>query len=612
MLSKIREADMTFTVARLVSLFIAAGCFLHVAATTGCITSPTTARKVLQQVEEPLSKPEMEKVGSTLNRSSEFLFLLARELEYKGQLEDSLEAYEAAIKGAPGEKYLLLRAAQVALIIDPKGKAIKLLEKARAADPSDLELRALLGSAYAFAGVPAKAERALTNSENLPVSFDAGEVLYRVLLDRRRIEEAIAVCRFLIQARPKDFRGYHALATIFRSLEDLKGVEGVFLEALEANPLSLVVYGALARLYQEQGKVQSEISVYRKTLGHFPNHVMTLFALAEALLQDGQASEADVLIERLASQDFVGDRLLGRLGFLTFDRGDFRESSEIFVQLYHRDPKNFEAAYYAGLSKARTRDYEDALALFESIPKDEVRYADSKIQCAVVLEKLEEFSLALECIRSAMETSTDRSIEVYFASLLARSGNFTDGLSVLESLLAKEPTDVELLYNIGVLHGEAQLEVGALDYMNQVLAQEPNHPGALNYVGYTWVEKRLNLTEAEDFIRRALEARPEDGFITDSLGWLYYKKATLLLEKGSEEDGGDYLEAAIYELKRAAVLTGGDPVICEHLGDAYLLQGDRRRALENYQKAIDLVPRKREQPKLLKKYHALSAELLGE
>ena len=163
---------------------------------------------------------------------------------------------------------------------------------------------------------------------------------------------------------------------------------------------------------------------------------------------------------------------------------------------------------------------------------------------------------------------------------------------------------------MGVLYGEAQLEADALDYMNQVLVREPDHPGALNYVGYTWVEQGLNLSKAEDFIRRALEVRPEDGFITDSLGWLFYKKATILMKGGSSEDADGYLKAAIIELKKAAVLTGGDPVVCEHLGDAYLLQGDRRRALENYQKAIDLIPRKKEQPNLLEKYHALSEELL--
>ena len=137
----------------------------------------------------------------------------------------------------------------------------------------------------------------------------------------------------------------------------------------------------------------------------------------------------------------------------------------------------------------------------------------------------------------------------------------------MESLLAKQPTDIELLFNIGVLYGEAQLEADALNYMNQVLDREPDHPGALNYVGYTWVEQGLNLSKAEDFIRRALELRPEDGFITDSLGWLFYKKATILMKGGSSKDADGYLKAAIIELKKAAALTGGDPVICEQLGD---------------------------------------------
>ena len=110
-------------------------------------------------------------------------------------------------------------------------------------------------------------------------------------------------------------------------------------------------------------------------------------------------------------------------------------------------------------------------------------------------------------------------------------------------------------------------------------------------------------------IRRALELRPDDGFITDSLGWVYYMRARPLLESGNVKDGRALLRRAITELEKAAQLTGGDPVISEHLGDAYLLLPDRKRALEKYREAIRLEPRSGEQPDLRRKFEELNREL---
>jgi tetratricopeptide (TPR) repeat protein len=145
--------------------------------------------------------------------------------------------------------------------------------------------------------------------------------------------------------------------------------------------------------------------------------------------------------------------------------------------------------------------------------------------------------------------------------------------------------------------------------MQQVLAKNPDHAGALNYVGYTWAERGENLDEAERMIRRALEQRPDDGYIVDSLGWVHYVRARQLLDAGRRGPGRQQLEIAIQTLERAAVLTGGDPVISEHLGDTYLLLDQKQRALEHFEEALSLEPREGEQPHLQQKFEDLRKEL---
>ena len=128
-------------------------------------------------------------------------------------------------------------------------------------------------------------------------------------------------------------------------------------------------------------------------------------------------------------------------------------------------------------------------------------------------------------------------------------------------------------------------------------------------MGYTWAEQGTNLDQAEAMISRALELRPDDGYITDSLGWVYFMRARPLLEQGNIEAARVLLDRAVDELQRAAELTGGDPVISEHLGDAYLLLDQKERALSMYEEALQLAPRLDDQPRLRQKYERLREEL---
>jgi tetratricopeptide (TPR) repeat protein len=110
--------------------------------------------------------------------------------------------------------------------------------------------------------------------------------------------------------------------------------------------------------------------------------------------------------------------------------------------------------------------------------------------------------------------------------------------------------------------------------LKKVIELNPDHTDALNYLGYSYADKGINLDEALSLIRRALELKPESGYITDSLGWLYFKM-------GRYED-------ALFYLKKAAEIVKDDPVIFEHLGDVYAAEGKSDEALKTWEKAIEL------------------------
>lgn len=110
----------------------------------------------------------------------------------------------------------------------------------------------------------------------------------------------------------------------------------------------------------------------------------------------------------------------------------------------------------------------------------------------------------------------------------------------------------------------------------RALELAPEQPLVLNYLGYSWVEQGLHLDRARDMLERAVELRPRDGFIVDSLGWVLYRL-------------GDY-EGAVEKLERAVELQADDPTINDHLGDAYWRVGRRTEARFQWQRALSFEP----------------------
>jgi len=107
---------------------------------------------------------------------------------------------------------------------------------------------------------------------------------------------------------------------------------------------------------------------------------------------------------------------------------------------------------------------------------------------------------------------------------------------------------------------------------NKALELYPDQPQVLNYLGYSWVDMGIHLDRALDMIKKAVELRPQDGYIVDSLGWAYYKL-------------GRYDEAVV-ELEKAVKLRPEDPTINDHMGDAYWRVGRQLEATFQWHHAI--------------------------
>ena len=149
----------------------------------------------------------------------------------------------------------------------------------------------------------------------------------------------------------------------------------------------------------------------------------------------------------------------------------------------------------------------------------------------------------------------------------------------------------EIHFQLGALYDK----MGDFDKMDvemkEVLRLNPNHADAFNYLGYSYSERGIRLEEALKLIQKAMELKPNMGYITDSLGWVYYKL-------------GDY-ERAVTELEKANQLTPDDSTITEHLADSYLKLSRIEKAIEFYERALKLDPKPDQKETLQKKIKEL-------
>lgn len=287
---------------------------------------------------------------------------------------------------------------------------------------------------------------------------------------------------------------------------------------------------------------------------------------APALIPDVSAGAAEVLLNLATALNRSGGESFVRL-YLQYALALRPRSDAILIQL-------------AGIAEQQ-RDAENAIAHYEEIPATSPMKSIAELQLGLNLADLERYDEAIEHLKAALDEDPD-DIRAYLAlgGVYARQENYRAAADLYEEAVSRidEPTREEwnVFYQRGIAYERLKEWDKAEPNFRKALELFPDQPQVLNYLGYSWVDMNVNLEEGLDMIRRAVEIRPSDGYIVDSLGWAYYRL-------------GRYDEA-VKELERAVGLMPADPVLNDHLGDAYWRVGRKLEATFQWRHALSLEP----------------------
>lgn len=223
-----------------------------------------------------------------------------------------------------------------------------------------------------------------------------------------------------------------------------------------------------------------------------------------------------------------------------------------------------------------------AIAVLGEIPAASQHFEQARIEIAAALMAKGEQEAAIRVLKEAIRRDRG-AVEARWTlgTLYASEGKNELAVRMLDAVIAELPAEPSPdVWRYFVSRAAALIELGdwesAETDLKRAVEIAPEEPNALNYLGYSWAERGVNLDEAFRLIEKAVSLRPDSGAIVDSLGWAHYQL-------------GQY-EESLVNLEKAAALEPSDPTITEHLGDVYWRLGRRIEARYQWRRSLELDP----------------------
>ena len=221
-----------------------------------------------------------------------------------------------------------------------------------------------------------------------------------------------------------------------------------------------------------------------------------------------------------------------------------------------------------------------AVKAYAEVPEDHPAYHAAELGRAAALRDSDKVDAAVEVLQRLAKTHADQPIvHSTLGDTMRQLERYQEAVDAYTQALDLFEVETQSQW---FLHYARAIGYERLDRWDDAEADfraalelNPEQPQVLNYLGYSLVEKQIKLDEALDMIERAAAARPDSGYIIDSLGWVLYRL-------------GRY-EEAVGHMERAAELMPVDPIVNDHLGDVYWAVGRKTEARFQWRRALSFV-----------------------
>jgi tetratricopeptide (TPR) repeat protein len=507
-------------------------------------------------------------------------FVEGMALEENGEMERALEAYRKVLNVDPGQSELASRVAGLLIQQDDFPQAIDVLKDAIKANPNNAEPYQQL--AFIYTRYLKKTDQAIDYA-NRAIALNPGDVegyqrLVEIELAAGQETRALGALDRALKVQSSDPNFWMRLGKLYVAIlfksdsqpkpDELKKTNEVFKRAAEHAGDDPGILKEVGDYYAASQQLKEAIPLYLRVLELQPDDANAREKLATGFVLTNQRDKAVEMLEQIIKE-----------------HPEKYQPYDLLAQVLDEEARSLQRANRIEEAKAKfakvAANYEQSLLINPNHAGTYVRLAE------LLLGPLRSADRAVNLLGEARRRFPGAPEIVYYMAIAQREAKqsqqavatFEEALHEAQLEEDDDFVNAKFYFNYGAAAEQAGLYDKAADLLRKSIALDPeNSAEACNYLGYMWADHNMNLDEAEAMIRRALQSEPNNASYLDSLGWVEFRKSQF--------------DRALDDLLRAAkTAEREDPVVFEHIGDAYLKLNRTREALEAWQKALALDPK---------------------
>lgn len=547
---------------------------------------------------EPLKlHPQSVPPAAAENNAAAYYYFSAAQMKLKeGQVAEAQRLLEMVIRYDPQSSGPKLELAGLYLLQKDSEAALQLIQRVLSDEPDNAKALVLAGRIYqerkALQEAKSYFERALAaNPSDLNVYLYLG----RIYWNDNDLPNAGRIFHKMVVQFPAYYAAHYFSGRVLAAQGKNKQAEAAFKRSLELEPSVEEPRFELIKIYKSQNRPDKVIEMYTAILANDPDNVQAAMELAVFYRQNGLSKKAWPILADLGRRSGEDGGILSFLFENYLAPKQYKLAAWIISGMLKGAADNSDLQYLAGVAYDELKLTPKALDHLRRVAPGSRFYKNAVLHRALLLRDSKKLDQSIVVVRQALKHDPKNAdYYLYLGMLYEELQQYNKAVHILSQGIAVDGKNIRIHFRLGIIQDKAGHKQDAIAEMKRVLQLQPQDAEALNYLGYTYADLGIHLDEAEALIRSALKIRPDDGYINDSLAWVYYKK-------------GHY-EEALKWLKKAEMLVPDDPVILEHLGDVHMKLNSHRKALKYYERSLKVKDKDREQ--LEQKIRALNHDPL--
>jgi len=516
----------------------------------------------------------------SLNQGSDaqasYYYLMARRYDSKNEADQEQKALEKAIAKDP-ESCFLQREYIICLQKQKKsGQAMALAQHLAEKYPDNVENLLLLARLKKGdeKDMTVLLERILKLA---PEDKETFLRLGKVYMDEGMTLKALNLFSRMASIFPDYYVAHFYLGETRRMTDQPAAARDAYLKTLELEPGLLEPRFRLVDVYKTMGEEENKAEIIKnleEILDFDPKEERALIELALLYFDTRDFQNADDMFSKLSREIWKNPDLVVDIAQILIPERRYQDAVTVLSQIRRAVPGNANINFFLGMAYEGLKKPDKAIECYLKVTPDHPQYKRTILSIAFLYKDMNRTEEAIRFLEQHHRQSpADIDITSYLASFYQEENRHDIAITMLQQALKETPKNTALLFKLGAVLDTSGQRQESIETMKTIIRLDPKHASALNYLGYTYAEMGIHLDQALELVQRAFNIRPEDGYITDSLGWVYFKKQ-------------DY-DKAIFYLEKAVELSEYETVITIHLADAYLKTGQQIKAVDMYKKALE-------------------------